>query len=63
MVEATCPVAERESRIGVLQRLDLIINLKIAKALGLDIQLADHARPRRRGHPIGALFAAVAHVG
>jgi hypothetical protein len=61
MVEATCAVAGRESRIGVLQRLDLIINLKTAKALGLDIQSADHARPRRRGHRTATLFAAFAH--
>jgi putative ABC transport system substrate-binding protein len=37
MVEATCPVTEREPRIGALQRLELVINLKTAKALGLDI--------------------------
>jgi hypothetical protein len=37
MVEATCAAAEREPCIGALQRLELIINLKTAKALGLDI--------------------------
>ena len=39
-------------------KFDLVINLKTAKALGLD-SAADAARPRRRGDRIAALFAAV----
>ena len=39
-------------------KFDLVINLKTAKALGLD-SAADAARPRRRGDRIAVLFAAV----
>ena len=41
-------------------KFDLVINLKTAKALGLD-NAADAARPRRRGHRIAITFAAIAH--
>ena len=39
-------------------KYELVINLKTAKALGLD-RAADAARSRRRGDRITALFAAV----
>ena len=41
-------------------KYELVINLKTAKALGLDRALVA-ARPRRRGHRINARFAAIAH--
>ena len=42
-------------------KYELLINLKTAKALGLD-SAADAARPRRRGDRIVAAFAALAYV-
>ena len=41
-------------------KLELVINLKTAKALGLD-SAADAARPRRRGDRIRGCVAAIAH--
>ena len=41
-------------------KVELVINLKTAKTLGLD-DPAQAARPRRRGHRIACLFAAIAH--